>query len=387
MNSQSRAALVGLTTLGVSAALLVAAGPASASTHNGIHKASRTVYVAPTEGKHRVNGNSCAHPDFTSIQTAIEKVALGGTVIVCKGTYPGLVNVDRRVTLSGRPGATIDATGMPYGVGVSASWSTVTGLKVMNASPLDPENGLLADGIVTIALGATGPVAADHVRIVHNEVTGNLGSGIDINSSSYSTASFNYAHDNGVGVNVANDIGRPANHNTISFNVANKNFGGCGIALADHTGVGVSYNTVAHNIADDNGLSTPTAPEASAGSGVILASPVPAGIVKGNVIIGNEFSGNGHGGVVMHAHAPGADFSGNSILFNRIGKNNLRTDENDLKTTGIYLGSLSPQKVKVSGNIIGPDYYGIFTSGPVTVTGGKNLYVRVTHKRGSAATF
>jgi hypothetical protein len=43
---------------------------------------------------------------------------------------------------------------------------------------------------------------------------------------------------------------------------------------------------------------------------VILASPIPGGIVKGNLISGNEFHGNGHGGVVMHAHAPGSDFSG-----------------------------------------------------------------------------
>ena len=33
---------------------------------------------------------------------------------------PGMVNVDRRITLAGRPGATIDATGDAYGIGVSA---------------------------------------------------------------------------------------------------------------------------------------------------------------------------------------------------------------------------------------------------------------------------
>jgi hypothetical protein len=43
--------------------------------------------------------------------------------------------------------------------------------------------------------------------------------------------------------------------------------------------------------------------------------------------------------------------------------------------------------VKVTGNVIGPGYYGIFTSGPVTVTGGPNAYLAVTHKLGSAPTF
>lgn len=91
--------------------------------------------------------------------------------------------------------------------------------------------------------------------------------------------------------------------------------------------------------------------------------------------------------MVVHAHAPGADFSGNSVTYNRIGTNNVRTDENDLQTTGVYLGSFSPQSIRVAGNIIGPDYYGIFTSGPVTVTGGQNVYIGVTHKLGSASTF
>lgn len=384
MKRLSHALLAGAVTTGIGSAFVALAGPASAHPASG----NRTVYVGPAGSKSSSNwGSSCSNPDYTSIQAAIEGVAVGGTVVVCRGTYPGMVNVDKRITLSGRPGATIDATGDVYGIGVSASWSTVTGMKVTKASPLDPSNNQLADGIVTIALGPTGPVAADHVSIVRNEVTGNLGSGIDINSSSYSTALFNYAHDNGVGINVADDIGRPANHNTISFNVTDQNFGGCGIALADHTGVGVSYNTVAFNTSDNNGLATATAPDASAGSGVILASPIPNGIVKGNTITANEFHGNGHGGVVMHAHAPGADFSGNSITFNRIGTNNVRTDENDLKTTGVYLGSFSPQSITVAKNVIGPDYYGIFTSGPVTVSGGQNVYVGVTHQQGSAPTF
>ncbi len=380
MNRLSNSLLAGALATGLGAACLAAAGPASAQPGH----AARTVYVAPGSAQSRDRGSSCAHPDYTAIQPAIEGVRAGGTVVVCRGTYPGLINVDKRITLSGRPGATIDASGDPYGIGVSASWSTVTGLKVTGASPLNPDQGQLADGIVTIALGPTGPVATDHVRIIRNEVTGNLGSGIDINSSSHSTASFNYAHANGVGINVADDLGLAADHNTVTSNVTNENFGGCGIALADHTGAGVSDNTVAFNTSDDNGLSTPTAPDASAGSGVILASPIPGGVVSDNRITGNEFHGNGHGGVVVHAHAPGDNFSGNTITYNRIGTNNLRTDANDTQTTGVYLGSASPLTITVARNLIGPDYFGVFTSGPVTVTGGHNLYIGVTHRLGTA---
>ena len=367
MRRITRVILAGATAIGTVAAALATAAPAGATPVAPPSHTPSTVFVASGAESSGSGwggwGSSCQHPDYTAIQPAIEAVALGGTVVVCPGTYPGMVSVDRQITLSGLPGATIDATGDAYGVGVSASWSVVTGLKVENASPLNPTAGQLADGIVTIAIGAQGPAAADHVRIEHNEVTGNLGSGIDINSSSYSTASFNDAHDNGVGINVADDIGLPANNNTITFNTTDENFGGCGIALADHTGVGVRNTLVAFNRSDNNGLATATAPDASAGSGVIMASPVPGGIVSGNRITLNEFSGNGHGGVVVHAHAPGDNFSGNSVTFNRIGTNNVRTDENDLQTTGVYLGSFSPLSIAVSGNIIGPDYYGVLHLG------------------------
>jgi len=364
----------------------VAVAPAAAGRDSSHHEGWQgTVYVSPT-GAPSASGDSCRHARYDSIQDAIEAAPPGGTVDVCAGTYPGMVTVDRRVTLEGEHGAVIDAAGDVYGVGISASYVTVTGLTVEDASPLDPPNQL-ADGIVTIGLGPTGPVAADHVRIIRNVVTGNLGSGIDLNSTSYSVAIGNVADGNGVGINVADDLGLPASHNTVGLNVANDNFGGCGIALADHTGAGVTDNRVYLNEADDNGLATATAPDASAGSGVILASPEPGGIVTGNTITLNRFSGNGHAGVVVHAHAPGADFSGNEITYNVIGTNNVRTDENDLQSTGIYLGSYSSQSIAVSGNVIHDDYYGIFTSGPVSVTGGRNHFVQVAQPFGSAPTF
>jgi parallel beta-helix repeat protein len=373
----------------LAAAALVLVGPAAARGlhhhHHHDHFRARAVFVSP-KGSATASDRSCRHARYSSIQAAIEAAPHRGTVVVCKGTYPGMVTVDRRVTLWGEKGATIDATGDVYGVGVSASYSTVIGLTVKDASPLNPPNQI-ADGIVTIGIVNGKPTPANHVRIIRNVVTGNLGSGIDLNSTSYSVAIGNIANANGVGVNVADDLGVPASHNRISLNVANRNTGGCGIALADHSGAGVVDNLVDHNVANDNGLATATAPDASAGSGVILASPVPSGVVTGNTITRNRFKGNGHAGVVVHAHAPGADFSGNVISFNLIGTNNVRTDENDLKTTGIYLGSFAAQTITVRRNVIHDDYYGIFASGPVTVAGGKNLFHHVTQQLGTSPTF
>jgi hypothetical protein len=395
LSSKSLRLRLPVAAIALGTAALVAVAPAAANGrhhhpgkphHGKPHHGAQSVYVSPT-GSASNSGTSCGQAKYSSIQAAIEAAPLKGTVVVCKGTYHEMVTVDRRVILVGKRGATVDATGNAYGVGVSASYSSVIGLTVKNASPLDPENGQFADGIATIGLGPNGPVAADHVRIIRNVVTGNLGNGIDLNSTSHSVAIGNKANGNGVGVNVGDDLGKPSSHNRVAFNVTNKNFGGCGIALADHTGAGVTDNVVDHNIGNDNGLSTPTAPDASAGSGVILASPIPNGIVKDNLITHNKFSGNGHGGVVVHAHAPGANFSGNVISFNLIGTNNVRTDENDLQTTGIYLGSLSPQTITVKGNQIRNDYYGIFVSGPVTLVAKNNHFHHVTTPVGTFPTF
>jgi parallel beta-helix repeat protein len=306
-----------------------------------------------------------------------------GTVIVCGGTYRESITVSKRLTLTGRPGATIDAAGHSYGVGVAASYVTVAHLTVENASV----GGLLADGIVTAGLVGGTMVPASHVTVEDNLARDNDGSGIDLNSTSYSRAAGNRATGNSVGVNVSDDFSRPAAHNSLIGNTTNLNPGGCGIALADHTGKGIYGNLVARNVSDGNGLGTPSAEDASSGSGVILAGSV--GGVYDNTITANAFDGNGHAGFDVHAHAPGLNFTGNAVVGNRIGVNNLRTSEGDPLTTGIYLGDASPLTITVRGNVITTDHFGMFTAGgPVTVHGEhQNIYRHVTTDLGSTPTF
>src|SRR4029077_18975553 len=105
---------------------------------------------------------SCKSAKYDSIQTAIEAAKLKGTVVICKGTYPGDVNLDRRVNLAGKPGATIDATGDAYGIGVSASNTAIVGLTVENANLANQ----IDDGIVTVGFASDGTPtgAANHVK-------------------------------------------------------------------------------------------------------------------------------------------------------------------------------------------------------------------------------
>jgi parallel beta-helix repeat protein len=345
--------------------------------------AASTIYVAPNGAAAHHNG-SCADAKYASIQAAADAVALHGTVVVCAGTYHQTVTVNKSLTLAGRTGAVINAKGFPYGVGMTASYVTVKGLTVENAgtgSENDPN-----DGILTAGFGPKGPVTSNHDTIIGNNLKNNQGSGIDLNSTSWSVAANNVANNNGIGINMSNDLGAPASHNQILSNIANNNPGGCGIVLADHSGVGIFANLVDGNTANYNGLGTPSAPNASSGSGIILAGG--SGGVYNNVVSRNFFTGNGHGGVALHAHAPGLNFSGNQILSNTIGPNNVRTDFADLKTTGIYLGDVSKLSIKISGNTFRNSYYGIFTAGPVTVNGlTSNGFFSVTHPLGHVAAY
>lgn len=344
--------------------------------------AASTIYVSPT-GASTHHNSSCADAKYKSIQAATGAVAAHGTVVVCAGTYHQTVTITKSLTLAGRTGAVIDAKGFPYGVGMTASYVTVKGLTVQNAGAgSDAPN----DGIITAGFGPNGPVPADHETIIGNNLRYNAGSGVDLNSTSWSVAQNNVSNNNGIGINVSNDLGKPASHNQIFSNIANNNPGGCGIVLADHTGVGIFANWVDGNTANYNGLGTPSAPNASSGSGIILAGG--SGGVYNNVVSHNFFTGNGHGGVTLHAHAPGLNFSGNQILSNTIGPNNVRTDYADLKTTGIYLGDVSKLSIKVSGNTFRNSYYGIFTAGPVTVNGlYNNGFFSVTHPLGHVAQY
>lgn len=355
--------------VGLVGAIVGLAGPAGAKAQPS------TVYVS-SSGSSSAGDHSCRTAAFSSIQAAVESTANPGTVVVCRGTYQQSVTVDHRVNLSGQPGAVIDATGQPYGVGVAASGVTVSGLTVENAS--DTSNGSPADGIITAGFIDGVPTPANHVTIIHNVTEDNGGAGIDVNSTSDSVTADNISSGNGIGINVSDDLGMPASHDKILGNKASGNPGGCGIVLAEHSGAGIFGDLVSGNVANDNGLGSPSAPDASAGSGIILAGAAMTGGVYDNTIDGNTFNGNGHGGVALHAHAPGLNFGGNSVVGNRIGINNLRTDFDDTSTTGIYLGDASPLSITVAGNTILGDQIGIFTAGTIGIRKElQNSFVRV----------
>ena len=337
--------------------------------HTRTKAAATTVYVAPTGSSTR-SDTSCRTAGFSDINTAIAAVTNGSTVVVCRGKYMTDALVDKPITLQGTgPGTLIDATGQPEvipgaggnGVTVLAAKATVETLSVVNASG----DGILVAGV-------------DKVSVIATKTAHNGGFGIDLNSTSGSKASANTASDNFAGgINVANDLGVPASHNTINGNRLVHNSNGCGIVLADHTGAGIFDNSVTANVSDGNGL-------IADGAGIILASPVPGGAVYDNTLTNNEASGNGIAGIAVHGHLSGQNFSGNVFKGNFLGRNNLDGDDPgiatgdvpDPQTTGILVATSDPTTITIKNNVIHDDFYGIWTNGGITIVG-SNTFANV----------
>lgn len=367
---------------------VAAAGFASLAVPASAAGPSSLIFVSPTATTAGTDAD-CATASHTTVQSGVDDVTDGGTVVVCPGTYAERVSISKPyITLRGEGAAVIDATNQPYGVGIGADHVTVDGLTVKNAHA-DEATQAPGDGIVTAALTGATPTVGNDATITNNVATDNDGAGIDVQSSTGNTISGNRTVRNtGVGINVSNDLGGPSTGNVISNNVASGNAGGCGIVLADHSGSGVFGNLVVGNTASRNGLGTSTAPQGSSGSGIIIATPTPNGNVSNNVVRGNTFNRNGHGGVALHIHVAGADFSGIRIVGNTVGKNNLLDDYKDTDSTGIYLGSVEAVSIRVARNYIHNNVVGIFTAGDVTVKGKHtNAFVDVKRPFDSAKKF
>jgi len=105
--------------------------------------AATIVYVAPSG----IGGGSCATPDYTTIQGAINAASAGDTILVCAGSYSENITIDKSVTLDGAQAgtsvdtrtaggpneSTINGTG-DITIRVNASGVTIDGFTITNAT-------------------------------------------------------------------------------------------------------------------------------------------------------------------------------------------------------------------------------------------------------------
>jgi parallel beta-helix repeat protein len=378
-----RRASAGAVTLlaGASAVAAIAVPAAAASTARW----DSTVYVA-AHGSAAADDRGCRSAAYSSIQAGVSAAGAGGVVVVCAGTYDEDVTVPVSLSLIGEGQPVIDAAGKVNGVTVTASGVRISGFRVTGAIG----EGILVDAASRVTIErnvVTGnDLGARLVKPVPNKyaecqaqqgVPGDCGEGIHLMGSSDSTVAGNVVTGNSGGILLSDETG-PTAHDRITANVVADNLSDCGVTVVGHNpkaapgGVpapktaGVYANVISGNTISGNGTK-------GEGAGVVLATGLPGGAVYDNVVEYNRISGNGMSGVTVHSHVPGQFLNGNVVTQNLITVNNLNGDKDfaphvDNQTTGVLVATVGPLAINVSGNKIAGDHFGIWTTGPVTVS-------------------
>ena len=426
---RSRHAALGAFAAASAAALSLAAG-AQAQGHPGHphqgKQAQRALYVSPKGARGRAD-KSCRTAAYSTVQSAVNDAASGATIVVCGGSYSEDVVISTPLKLLGMNGATIKGTKTttftcdqlgPKGPGqapclagitIKSSHVTVAGFTVKGAIG----EGILATG--SLQGGSIHQVTIEQNRVVRNDtggippsttsdypqcvevgqIPGDCGEGIHLMGVDHSKVARNFIAHNSGGVLLTDEFG-PTHDNLIENNVITQNAFDCGVTAPGHNPkaldnngkrqpnvAGVYHNVIVKNVITNNGTK-------GEGAGVLFAN-ASAGtgsyenLVQGNFIAGNELSG-----VTMHAHtiAPGAfeDLSGNRVIGNTIGKNNVGKGDpldgtvKDTETTGVLVFSASvPVTVTIANNTIANNHFGIWlgVAGHVTATLRNNRFRHV----------
>ena len=220
---------------------------------------------------------------------------------------------------------------------------------------------------------------------------GDCGEGVHFTGVAYSSIKDSLIAYNAGGVLLSDDTG-PTHGNLVAGNVVTGNATDCGITVPGHnpnalsaTGqpqpsvAGVYDNVIRGNVVTNNGVK-------GEGAGVLFANAQAGTASYDNLVQGNYIAGNGLSGVTMHAHTikPGQfeDLSGNRVIGNVIGRNNLDGDTldcppgsttcspQDLVTTGILVFSGgTPVTTTIAFNHISNNKVGIWLSKPVVASG------------------
>ena len=387
-NTFTRPALPGALALlaGTAAATAMALPAAAATSH-----APAKVYVS-TYGTGRAWDTSCSSAAFRSIGAAVSAVAPGGTVIVCGGTYHADISVAKPLSLEGERHAKINAAGQDNGILITASHVRISGFTITGATG----EGILAKSVRNVTI-AHNVVAGNDLGGIPGSTLGkaypecvpqgatpaDCGEGLHLEGTSFSTVADNVVTGNTGGIQLSDETG-PASHDSVIGNVVTDNLYDCGVTVVGHNpaaapkGVpapkvaGVYDNVIAGNKISGNGTK-------GAGSGVVLATGLPGGAVYDNIVERNTISGNGQSGVTLHSHVPGQFLNGNVVVDNLIAVNNLDGDNDfaphvDDKTTGVLAATVAPLSVKISGNKIVGNHFGIWTTGPVIASIANNVF-------------
>ena len=293
------------------------------------------------------------------------------------------------VVTSSVSGISVNATGCDIGLyvppgtsGITISGVTVTGANdhgifVQDASDITITGSTVeGNGVApTSGIGdnkALMLVGTSDSTVTGNTVTGNLADGgigvyddgpVDVGAPKPGTAS-------------------PATGDTVSQNTVSGNLGGCAIvvssASADNPAAGVSDVVVRGNVLTG-------APGKFGPRGPVVGGIVVAGRAESNVTVtGNDVTGQGMPGIVVHSNAPGDVVTGVSITDNTLSGNDWLATNGPTVPAAIVLGvtPIPPPMTPVisgtviSGNTISGEHFGIWIAGATgTAVSGNTISV------------
>lgn len=341
----------------------------------------------------------CVNPAATSgcsktIGAAVAAANAGDVINVAPGTYAESVTIGKSLTLSGAGASStiIDATGLPNGIyvdgidnsnlaGVWISGFTVRnanfeGILVANASQVTISSNTVTGnnaGIVNSAMGPTCP----NIPAFETSEGFDCGEGIHLMGAWNSNVASNTVENNAGGILISDDTGA-AHDNVISSNTVSNNPADCGITIASHvpatltnskTALGVYHNTVTGNTSSQNGVM-------GEGAGVGIFASAPGTAAYENIVLNNVLTGNGIPGVAIHGHTPQQNLNGNVIIGNQISGNGADTaDTATPGPTGINVASVSPVTgTIISQNTISQETYGVVVKAPGSATVQRNAF-------------
>jgi nitrous oxidase accessory protein NosD len=387
--------------------------------------AQGALYVSP----HGVAGaadTTCDSAAYSRIQAAVDGAPAGATVVVCRGSYKEDVIISVPLKLVGQTGAVIHgsrtANGVcdqngPFGPGsapclagitVKSSYVAIRGLTVTGAIG----EGILVTGSLTghsighvlirgnhvIGNDEDGKPSKAHSLYPpckpHGQIPGDCGEGIHLMGVYDSVVSHNRVEGNSGGILLSDELG-PTYHNKIGHNVVTGNLYDCGVTVPGHNPhaldgsgarqpsvAGVYDNLILRNRITNNGIK-------EEGAGVLFANASAGTGAYDNVVSHNYIAGNEMAGVTLHAHTLPAgafeDLSGNRIVGNTIGRNNLGGDPDAFEcafqcrahplrqTTGVLVFGAVPLDVTIAHNRIRQNEFGIWLGK------GKNVSASLAH--------
>jgi nitrous oxidase accessory protein NosD len=348
------------------------------------------LYVSPAATSESVDV-SCLTARYHTISAAVEAARSGDTILVCPGTYREEVRLTKSITVRGLDQPVIDGSGFDSAVAMTASHATIAGFTIDKAFG----EGVLATSVRHITIednfvedndrGAGSPRYKE--CMAYQGVPGDCGEGIHLSGVVDSKVLDNEVRANSGGILISDERG-PTHGDLVKGNIVIDNTADCGITVASHRTdavnardvtrprtAGVFSNTITDNTVADNGTT-------GEGAGILLAAEYRGGAVYGNVVSRNTVIDSGLAGVTINENAMDQDLSGNVVEDNIVGANNLGGDKSagDVVTTGVLVFAHSRSArvhVRVTGNVISDDTYGIFVLTRVTLTQSGNTFYDV----------